>query len=211
MLRAGEAEGVARAILVGDLFTRGPDPAGVWSLLRGRIAAGTLDATLGNHDQRLLDSIDGKRPDDTHAHAVIAALDAADPAWRAWLRARPLFIDLDGVRPVPFVVVHAGVHPVGGRAGTTRSMALKMRRWPRHSADGPFWWQVYTGPHGVVYGHDAARGHIRVERDGEPWIIGLDTGCVYGGALTGWLIEEDRLLREPARRAYAQWETQQAP
>ena len=54
----------------------------------------------------------------------------------------------------------------------------------------------------MIFGHDAQRGSIRVERDGKPLIIGLDTGCVYGGALTGYLVEEDRLLQVPAKRAY---------
>ena len=36
----------------------------------------------------------------------------------------------------------------------------------------PFWWQVYEGSSPVVFGHDAARGHVRIERDGEPWLVG---------------------------------------
>jgi hypothetical protein len=50
----------------------------------------------------------------------------------------------------------------------------------------------------VLHGHDARRGLI----DRRPWTLGLDTGCVYGGALTGYLLEEDRLLQVPARRMH---------
>jgi hypothetical protein len=53
-----------------------------------------------------------------------------------------------------------------------------------------------------VFGHDAQGGLVRVMRDGTPWIMGLDTGCVYGGVLTGWWVEQDRLLQVPARRVY---------
>ena len=30
----------------------------------------------------------------------------------------------------------------------------------------------------------------------------LDTGCVYGRELTGWLVEEDRLVSVPARQVH---------
>jgi hypothetical protein len=36
-----------------------------------------------------------------------------------------------------------------------------------------------------------------------PYLRGLDTGCVWGKALTAWIAGEDRLVSVPARRAYA--------
>ena len=39
-----------RVILLGDLFTRGPDPRGVWKLIEKWEA----EAVLGNHDQAVL-------------------------------------------------------------------------------------------------------------------------------------------------------------
>ena len=35
----------------------------------------------------------------------------------------------------------------------------------------------------VIYGHDARRG----PQDHRPYTLGLDTGCVYGGQLTGYV------------------------
>jgi hypothetical protein len=32
--------------------------------------------------------------------------------------------------------------------------------------------------------------------------VGLDTGCVYGGHLTGWIAQEDRLVSIPAAGNY---------
>src|SRR5262245_14993601 len=46
-----------RVVLVGDLFLKGPDPEGVWSLVRDR----RLASVLGNHDDRLLQHVDGKK------------------------------------------------------------------------------------------------------------------------------------------------------
>ena len=55
------------------------------------------------------------------------------------------------------------------------------------------WDEFYTGDLLVVHGHWARRGHYRGERT-----LGLDSGCVYGGALTAWCHEEDRIVQVPA-------------
>jgi hypothetical protein len=36
-----------------------------------------------------------------------------------------------------------------------------------------------------------------------PQLRGLDSGCVWGGELSAWIAEEDRVVSVPARRAYA--------
>ena len=183
-----------RVVLVGDLYTKGPDPAGVWGLTRERHA----EAVLGNHDLRLRQALAGARPRDQEARACVEALDAAGPGWREHLASLPLFLeDVAG-----FTVVHAGLHPSGDLTRTTEAMAVSMRQFPGTSPDDPWWVSAYRGPRPVVYGHDARRGLVRVERAGRPWIIGLDSGCVYGGRLTGWIPEEDRLVYVPARRVW---------
>lgn len=190
-----DATGAERAVLVGDLYTKGPDPAGVWRLVRDR----QLDAVLGNHDQRLLDALDGRRPGDREAHACIEALDGEDPAWRSSLAALPLWYeDVEG-----WIVVHAGLHPTQGLAGTSRSMALSMRRWPEAEAHAPRWHETYDGERPVVFGHDAVGGLVWRTRAGRPAVVGLDTGCVYGGALSGLLLPDGVLVQVPAGAAHA--------
>jgi bis(5'-nucleosyl)-tetraphosphatase (symmetrical) len=44
----------------------------------------------------------------------------------------------------------------------------------------------------VVFGHWARRGLVTGAR-----VRGLDSGCVYGGALSAWIAEEDRLVQVP--------------
>ena len=166
-------------VLVGDLFTKGPDPRGVWE----RIEAWQARAVLGNHDARVLQRWDrwGER---------------LPEACRRWLEGLPLFLEVAGV-----LVVHAGVHPLEGPEGTTRDMALTMRRFPE--PDGPFWYDAgWAGPTCVVFGHDAIRGRIRREVDGRPVAIGLDSGCVYGGELSGWVPETDELFVVRAAKPY---------
>jgi bis(5'-nucleosyl)-tetraphosphatase (symmetrical) len=55
------------------------------------------------------------------------------------------------------------------------------------------WW---SGPAYVAHGHWAWRGHYRGAAT-----IGLDSGCVYGGTLTAWTPDEDRVVQVPARSA----------
>ncbi len=168
-----------RLVLVGDLFTKGPDPLGVWE----RILRWEAQAVLGNHDARVL------RRWERWGRVL-------PEACRSWLEGLPLFLDVAGV-----TVVHAGVHPLRGREGTTREMALTMRRFP--DSDGPFWYDAgWRGPGCVVFGHDALRGRVRREVDGRPVAVGLDSGCVYGGELSGWVPETDELFVVPAARAY---------
>lgn len=176
-----------RVVLVGDLFTKGPSPEGVWAQIR----SGDYAAVMGNHDLRLVRS--GSK--DRAVRSCIERLDAAVGKWRKWTEKLPLFESAG-----PFTVVHAGLHPSGSLKQTSEKMAVSMRRYPGENS--PFWWQNYTGKRRVIFGHDARRGLIRVERKRKPWLIGLDTGCVYGGQLSGYLVEEDRLLQVPARRVY---------
>ena len=51
----------------------------------------------------------------------------------------------------------------------------------------------------VVFGHWARAGLIR-----RPQVLGLDTGCVWGGKLSAWIAEEDRIVQVDAARAYAE-------
>jgi hypothetical protein len=186
-----EEVGPDRIVQVGDLFTKGPDPLGVWRFVRDH----HVEAVRGNHDDRLVAYVDGRRPHDHGAAKTVDALRSETPAWLAWVRALPLWIeDVAG-----FTVVHAMIHPSGSLDATTRPMALTWRRWPDDAPDAPAWHQVYEGDRRVIFGHDARRGLVRVERSGRPLLIGLDTGCVYGGQLSGYVVEEDRIVQVPAR------------
>lgn len=178
-----------RLILVGDLFSKGPDALGVWEV----ICRHSAEAVLGNHDTYMLDCWDdvlagkGKGP----AADAIHLFGGAQQAVRDWLEALPLFLTVGGC-----MVVHAGLDPQLGVAGTTRKQATTMRK---HPAGGPlFWWEQYRGEQLVIYGHDAVRGL----QDHRPHSLGLDTGCVYGRALTGFLIEQDEILSVPAEEVW---------
>lgn len=182
-----------RVILVGDLFTKGPDPAGVWELIQKY----QMQAVLGNHDAWLLKITAGEVEPRLKHQRIVECLNAQAPGWEAWLKQLPLFLELEH-----FTVVHAGLHPSGSLAQTTPEMALLMRHWPMDNLSAPHWHELYTGDKGVIFGHDARRGLVYVRRDGRPFLIGLDTGCVYGKKLTGYLLESDELFQVSAAQVY---------
>ncbi|MGB1700080.1 MAG: hypothetical protein ACPHRO_09015 [Nannocystaceae bacterium] len=55
------------------------------------------------------------------------------------------------------------------------------------------WDQFYKGSRTVVHGHWAWRGHYR-----NGAVIGLDSGCVYGGPLTAWSPDSDQVVQVAA-------------
>lgn len=63
---------------------------------------------------------------------------------------------------------------------------------------GTPWGARYQGPPQVVFGHDA-----QAEPRLFAWATGLDTGCVYGGALTAMVLGADAPVPLLAERASA--------
>ena len=199
------APGLDRLLLTGDAFSKGPDPVGVWRLIR----ASGAEMVLGNHDAKTLAILEAflktGRPDFEHpAHAeLLERILPVSGELLPWLRRLPLVID-----EARFCLVHAGVNPELGLAGSSRDELLAIRTWPpRKGIYGPRWHEVYRPPDGdkvLVFGHDAPGGLVQRRRaDGSPYLIGLDTGCVYGGELTAWILEEDRIVQVPGQSSVA--------
>jgi hypothetical protein len=101
------------------------------------------------------------------------------------------------------VVVHGGLVPGVAIEKQERDHLLNLRSiaadgQPSKRIEGNPWGALWPGPEQVVYGHDAIRGLQR-----HPFATGLDTGCVYGRALTALVLPAGELVSVPARRAYA--------
>ena len=68
---------------------------------------------------------------------------------------------------------------------------------PEAGYDGPFWFEQYEGPSRVFFGHTVLDEPVVSDH-----AVGLDTGCVYGGALTAYDLKCDELVSVPAEREY---------
>ena len=205
---------------VGDLVNRGPESLGTLRLLRSLGAQGVL----GNHDVHLMRVASGVRKlgaRDT-IQDVLAAPDCDelvgwirtlpfvrkwDDVWLVHAALQPAWADpeeeLRGLDPL---LPHAAIEFATRARYTTPDGALAKHDWP--PPNEPYkpwfvhWFDSRVGDkRTVVYGHWARMNLVL-----RPKLRGLDTGCVWGGKLSAWIAEEDRIVQVSAQRAYAKYE-----
>ncbi|WP_326550547.1 polynucleotide kinase-phosphatase [Micromonospora sp. NBC_01813] len=193
------------AVFVGDLVDRGPDSPGVLRLVMGMVQAGTALCVAGNHEQKLLHKLRGRKV--TVAHGLAETLEqlAAEPA--EFTDEAAGFIDglishyrLDGGA---LVVAHAGLKAEyqGRASGRVRSFALYGETTGETDEYGlPVrypWARDYRGAATVVYGHTPTPRPEWVNNT-----ICVDTGCVFGGELTALRYPSRELVSVPAAHEY---------
>lgn len=222
-LQPGEDD---QLICCGDLFHRGPDPAGVLDLLE---SAGAL-FILGNHERTVLQRI-GLAParadasDRAELHTQFPDIDHEDlfgdgdmPCLAPVERRKDLLIflqrhsgyylhssQIEGASTTPdgreWLVVHAGFDPALPLEQNTPFELTRMQRLPRRRR--PWWYECYAGPDLVLYGHSTSRIPRARQAGGRLLSLGLDTGCVYGGSLTAYAPELDEFAFVPSSSANA--------
>lgn len=185
-------------VFVGDLMNKGPESAEVVKLVRELGAY----SVRGNHDEVSLSM-----------HAQYSTL--APPLQREFQWLHQLSEeDLEWAHSLPYtitipskkiIVAHAGLVPGVDLVEQDPNLLLHIRnvwkdkdsKWvgTKTAVEGSVpWGSVWTGPEVVYFGHDARKGF-----QSHPYAIGLDTGCVYGGKLTGvFPFEENRLVQVTA-------------
>lgn len=192
LLKAAEFGGDDRLVLAGDLVAKGPDSQGVVQLAREMKALGVL----GNHDAHVLNILKGK-PGSEHHQKVAKSLAPADVAY---LELLPVWLDFAELNSI---VVHAGLLLRTPLSDQPKDWCINLRSFdlegnPSKRIDGGVpWGSRWPGPRFVYFGHDAMRG---LQKHPHAW--GLDTGCVYGKALTAVWLPEQRLVSVPARKAW---------
>lgn len=193
------------AVFLGDLVDRGPDVTGVLLLAMGMVADGVALAVAGNHEVKLVRALKGR--DVRRSHGLVESLDQLTAAPEGFAAHATAFMDgllghyvLDGGR---LVVAHAGLREqfhgraskrvrafalYGETTGETDEFGLPVR-YP--------WALEYRGAATVVYGHTPVPEAEWVNNT-----ICLDTGCVFGGALTALRWPERELVSVPAEKVW---------
>ena len=201
LARVGDGDVV---MLVGDLVNKGPSSAGVVAFARER---GML-AVRGNHDDVAIGygrlCAEGRADEVPEEWRWTAELSEEDIAFMSEL---PFSIDIPEHN---VVVVHAGLVPGVDMSAQRMEDMYLMRNVVREAAGPPSssapdggsdgggggawtgtskaskgeaWASRWRGPRHVVFGHDALR-----KLQEYPFATGLDTGCVYGHALTACIL-----------------------
>jgi len=193
------------AVFVGDLVDRGPDTPGVLRLVMGMVAAGTAMCVSGNHEAKLVRALRGAKVTVSHGLAEsLAQLEGESDEFRS---AALAFMDglishyvLDDGR---LVVAHAGLKEAyhGRASGRVRAFALYGDTTGETDDYGlPVrypWAQEYRGQAMVVYGHTPVPTAEWVNNT-----ICLDTGVVFGGALTALRYPEREIVSVPAEQEW---------
>lgn len=181
-----------RVIAVGDLIAKGPKSREVLDLF---IDDHRFSSVVGNHDRIIRQHLRGEPvPLTSQQREAVEQLDTNRERYSQYLRSLPYTIELEN-----HLVVHAGIRP---GVPLQEQMASDLTEIRTMGADptrrkGTAWYEVYRGPKTIVFGHWPKK---KPKRKG--FAIGLDTGCVYGGHLTAYIIESDEFVSVPAREIY---------
>jgi protein phosphatase len=192
-------------VVSGDLVDRGPAILDTVDLVKAMIAAGDASAVVGNHDDKLLRWLRGRPVKlSTGLEASVREVERRPEGYRgeleSFLAGLPSHLVLDGGE---LIVAHAGLPERlhGSDSPKTRDFAMYGAvREGRDEWGFPIrldWAAGYSGTARVVYGHTPVLEPVWSNRT-----IDIDTGCVFGKALTALRYPQLELVAAPARRVY---------
>lgn len=199
-----ECEHIQRVVLTGDLFTKGPTPDRVVHVLNDLLERNCdVVPICGNQDLRLFSAMlrleTGLSTADLPKaeRRTCQLLEASDCTAHAiqWLATAVDKIQWSDERGT--TVVHGGIDPELGLAGTSDydKVHMKARDDERH------WWLDYDGRDGlIVVGHKPVDEPVCITHGGSPVAINIDTGCVYGGRLTSYLLDTGEFIAVESRQ-----------
>ena len=176
-------------ILMGDLVNKGPDPAGVIRAVRSLNCL----CLRGNHENDHLNGPAGLSKLKAESELTKNAMPLEEyAAYLALAAAMPLYFENSDL-----IAVHGALDPV-----------LPLDQQPADLLTGditppPSW------KDDINLGRPLVVGHKRYSREqAEPFIVegrfyGIDTGCVYGGALTALELPSGELWQVRAARDYS--------
>jgi len=175
-----------KLVFLGDYIDRGPDSKGVVDYLISLSKQTQCIFLRGNHEQMLLDVIDGN--DDTYLWLI----NGAQATWRSYGNLNELALNEEHMNffrntkyyhiEDSFLFVHAGVRP----NVPLERQDLRDLIWIREE----FILKKHNLGYIVVFGHTPMED-VYVGEDK----IGIDAGCVYGGMLTAYEVKSSRKVQ----------------
>ncbi len=183
-----------RVVAVGDLIVKGRLNREVLDLFSGDAR---FSSVIGNHDLAILNFWNGQTSSMKDSQkSACAELEVEKKKYATYLASLPLMIDLGS-----HAVVHAGVRPGIPLSEQSPEDLTELRTLgpDRTSRDGTPWYEAYDGEKVILFGHWPSPNPRFSKR-----AIGLDTGCVYGNCLSGYIVETGEILQVHAKEVYDQ-------
>ena len=198
-----------RALFLGDLVDRGPRILDTVRLVRNMVVAGSGLCIIGNHENKLLRWLSGKKVKLTFGLAeTVAEIEAVSAAERdsAIAELQAFFKSMEShyiFDKGNLVTAHAGLRESlqGRRSGHVHNFAMYGETTGETDQFGlPVryeWATEYRGKAAVVYGHTPVAEAVWLNNT-----IDIDTGCVFGGKLTALRYPEKILVSVSAAKMY---------
>ncbi|MCD5380883.1 metallophosphoesterase [Candidatus Gracilibacteria bacterium] len=170
---------------VGDYINKGPKSFKVVKFLyRNREQ---FKGVLGNHDYYFFEKLKNDIKLNKDEKKLYKKL-KENPKIFKYYRELPLYIEEND-----FLLIHGGLNPEKTIENHTAQEITNIRVFK-----GKPWYDYYKGDKKIFYGHWAMQGvHIGKK------VIGLDSGCCYGGFLSAYVLETGELIQQGSLDQYA--------
>ncbi|WP_221563867.1 bis(5'-nucleosyl)-tetraphosphatase PrpE [Alkalihalobacillus sp. TS-13] len=198
-----------KLVFLGDLTDRGPESIKVIRLVFHLVKQGIALYSPGNHCDKLYRFFQGRDVQIRHGLETTVAefkdLEQKEKVeissmFKNLFEEAPLYLQLDEKK---LIVAHAGIREdyIGQTHKRVKTFVLYGDiTGEKHENGMPVrrdWAQNYQGDRIIVYGHTPVPEPRRVGNT-----INIDTGCVFGGALTAYRYPEDRTISVPSSMPY---------
>lgn len=216
-----------RVIFLGDILDRGPESYKCLEYVKRLCIQKDAECVLGNHEQKhirywgheIQKELTGK--DNPMRRMSLGDLIAHDEMTEEdinWLRDLPLSIHIQD----NWHAIHGGLEParsfaeqspnqiircryVGdGSDETKKGKAVSLCKNYTQPDNTIYWAEMWNGPESIIFGHfvNSLSKPLVEEKPNGVKCIGLDTGCVFGGHLTGYLFNQQKFIQVKAKKEY---------
>ncbi|WP_261132614.1 bis(5'-nucleosyl)-tetraphosphatase PrpE [Bacillus sp. Marseille-Q3570] len=198
-----------KLVFLGDLTDRGPESIKVIRLVFKLVTQGIALYSPGNHCDKLYRYFQGRDVQVRHGLETTVAefkdLEQQEKVeissmFKELFENAPLYLQLDDKK---LIVAHAGIREdfIGQTHKRVKTFVLYGDiTGEKHENGMPVrrdWAQNYQGERIIVYGHTPVPEPRQVGHT-----INIDTGCVFGGALTAYRYPEDQTISVPSTMPY---------
>lgn len=100
--------------------------------------------------------------------------------------------------------VSDGKHVTSSGKEIAWGKALSMGKDFAQPPNSMYWAEGWIGPEQIIFGHfvsDFEKPYVMEHKNGTK-CIGIDTGCVFGGRLSGYFLERNEFVQVKAKREY---------